>query len=77
MLSQLWALVIRQAQLVKGNVAQYISAWVACLMVGSIFGSVYYNMKLDADGGFKRGGAIFSALLFNGMVTSSLVSTYS
>lgn len=41
-----------------------------------MFGSVFYNMPLTATGGFTRGGALFSSLLFNAFVCLLILYLY-
>lgn len=66
--AQLWALIVRQAQIIKGNTQLLGSTFMSAAMLALIFGAVFYKMDLSADGGFTRGGALFSSVLFNGMV---------
>ncbi len=47
------------------------SRYFSVVVQGFVFGSVFYNMPLTATGGFTRGGALFSSLLFNAFVCFS------
>lgn len=67
--NQLFALVIRQAQILKQNLFLLLSICGTAILAGIVFGSVFYKMKTDVDGAFTRGGAIFLAIFYNAMVS--------
>lgn len=62
--SQLWALIIRQAQILRGNIQQLVSMVLSGVFIAIVFGTVYYQMELTGEGGFTRGGAIMSSLVY-------------
>eukprot|EP01114_Cavostelium_apophysatum_P010052 TRINITY_DN2344_c0_g1_i2.p1 TRINITY_DN2344_c0_g1~~TRINITY_DN2344_c0_g1_i2.p1 ORF type:complete len:923 (+),score=187.48 TRINITY_DN2344_c0_g1_i2:174-2942(+) len=62
--AQLGALMTRQTQIMRGNPAQYVSMMIGCLITGILFGTVFWNIPLNAAGGFARGGAILFSIFF-------------
>lgn len=66
---QLYALVARQAGMFWGDKFGIFSRYFSVIVQGLVFGSVFYKMPLNATGGFSRGGALFSSLLFNAFLS--------
>jgi ABC-type multidrug transport system ATPase subunit len=66
---QFWALLVRQALMFWGDKFGIFSRYFSVIVQGFVYGSVFYNMPLTATGGFTRGGALFSSLLFNAFIS--------
>jgi ATP-binding cassette subfamily G (WHITE) protein 2 (SNQ2) len=66
---QIGALVARQGAMFWGDKFGIFSRYFSVIVQGLVFGSVFYNMPLTATGGFTRGGALFSSLLFNAFLS--------
>lgn len=63
------ALVIRQSQIFIGSPFDIFTRYGSLLVQSFIFGSVFYNLPLNAIGGFTRGSALFCSVLFNCFVS--------
>lgn len=66
---QLYALTARQAGMFWGDKFGIFSRYFSVLVQGLVFGSVFYQMPLNAAGGFTRGGALFASILFNAFLS--------
>lgn len=66
---QFSALVARQAGMFYGDKFGIFSRYFSVIVQGLVFGSVFFHMPLTATGGFTRGGALFSSLLFNAFLS--------
>ncbi|KAJ3078147.1 hypothetical protein HDU99_000758 [Rhizoclosmatium hyalinum] len=62
---QAMLLIIREMQIVRGNLAQVIIKYFVNILMAAIVGSVYLQVPVTPAGAYTRGGAIFFALLFN------------
>ncbi|GAA5893783.1 hypothetical protein JCM8208_001243 [Rhodotorula glutinis] len=64
--AQVWALSVRQWQLRLQNRADLIFLNLSSIIIALIIGSVFYQLPATAAGAFRRGGAIFLGVIFNG-----------
>ncbi|BGP47011.1 ATP-binding cassette transporter snq2 [Rhodotorula kratochvilovae] len=64
--AQVWALSVRQFQLRLQNRADLIFLYSSNIAISLIIGSVFYQLPQSAAGAFRRGGAIFLGVIFNG-----------
>lgn len=56
----------REYQLVKGQRHVYYTKWVTTIILCFTVGSLYYDLTVNAQGAFTRGGLLFFALILNG-----------
>ncbi|KAI7870736.1 ABC-2 type transporter-domain-containing protein [Spinellus fusiger] len=68
---QIYALTVRQYQLIMGDKGSLISRYGGVLFKGLIMASTFYMMSSDAMGTFSRGGAFLFSLLFNALIAQS------
>eukprot|EP01117_Protostelium_nocturnum_P006316 TRINITY_DN227_c0_g1_i1.p1 TRINITY_DN227_c0_g1~~TRINITY_DN227_c0_g1_i1.p1 ORF type:complete len:1474 (-),score=463.74 TRINITY_DN227_c0_g1_i1:47-4363(-) len=68
---QVLALTIRQLQLIWMDKFGLVTRYFSVLAQSLIYGSVFYQLSLNVSGGFSRGGALFSALLFNAFTSQA------
>ncbi|KAJ8097450.1 ABC-2 type transporter-domain-containing protein [Lipomyces tetrasporus] len=61
-------LIKRQFQLQWQDQVSLRSKLINSIVIGLVFGSLFYNIKQDTSGAFNRGGILFFALVFNGWV---------
>ncbi|KAK9486914.1 ABC-2 type transporter-domain-containing protein [Lipomyces starkeyi] len=61
-------LVMRQLQLQWQDQVSLRSKLINSVVIGLVFGSLFYNIRQDTSGAFNRGGILFFALVFNGWV---------
>ncbi|KAM9955245.1 hypothetical protein ACTFIW_000745 [Dictyostelium discoideum] len=66
---QVIALTIRNFQIIWGDKFSLISRYSSVLVQAPIYGSVFFAMSNSIDGAFTRGGAIFSSILFNALLS--------
>lgn len=64
--SQILECLRREYQLVKGQRHVYYTKWVTTIILSFTVGSLYYDLTVDAQGAFTRGGLVFFALILNG-----------
>jgi len=69
--SQAFGLAYREAQLQMGNKLGLISRYASVIIQALIYGSVFYQLPTDSSGAFRRGGAIFSAILQNAFMSQA------
>ncbi|PRP87719.1 hypothetical protein PROFUN_02419 [Planoprotostelium fungivorum] len=62
---QVKALTVRQVQLIWMDKFDLVTRYLSVIAQALIYGSVFFNLSRDPSGGFSRGGAIFSGLIFN------------
>jgi ATP-binding cassette subfamily G (WHITE) protein 2 (SNQ2) len=63
---QLWECLLREIQLVRGQKIVHYGKWIATIILCLIIGSEYFDVSVDAQGAFTRGGLLFFALIVNG-----------
>jgi len=66
---QVKALAIRQSQIFLGNKFDITTRYASVIIQALIYGSAFYHLPLTSTGVFTRGGAIFSAILFNSFIS--------
>ncbi|KAI8351922.1 ABC-2 type transporter-domain-containing protein [Mortierella sp. GBAus27b] len=69
--NQIWAMTIRQTQLVKGDIASLISRYVSMLIKAAVVGTCFLLLPKDSSGAFTRGGVLFFSLLFNSLIAQA------
>jgi len=62
---QIFVLFVRTFQIWKNNVFAICTSYGSVIIQALIYSSVFYHMPLTATGGYIRGGALFSSILFN------------
>eukprot|EP01132_Coremiostelium_polycephalum_P010253 gene10253-12576_t len=67
--TQVRALTIRQCQLIWGDQFSFWFRYVSIIVQSLIYGSVFFQLDKGMNGLFTRGGAIFSAILFNAFLS--------
>ncbi|KAG9324330.1 hypothetical protein KVV02_006576 [Mortierella alpina] len=70
-LNQVWAMTIRQVQLVRGDISSLISRYVSMLILAVIVGTCFFMLPTTSSGAFTRGGVIFFSLLFNALISQA------
>ncbi|KAF5026954.1 hypothetical protein F66182_984 [Fusarium sp. NRRL 66182] len=73
-LDQAKACIIRQYQIVFGDMATFIVKQLSMIAQGLIGGSLFYNASDDSAGLFIKSGAVFVALLANSLISMSEVT---
>jgi len=68
---QVKALVIRQSAVFFGSKFGIVTRYLSVIVQALIYGSAFYNLPLNSSGVFTRGGAIFSAIMFNSFLSVS------
>eukprot|EP01133_Synstelium_polycarpum_P015912 gene15912-18915_t len=68
-MTQVMALTIRHLQIIWGDKMAIFSRYISVLMQALIYGSVFYQLAHNLGGVFTRGGALFSAILFNAFLS--------
>lgn len=63
---QIWECLLREIQLVRGQIIIHYFKWITTIILCLIIGSEYYDVSTDAQGAFTRGGLLFFALIVNG-----------
>ena len=71
---QLKAAVIRQYQILKGDLPVVLVKQGSNIIQALSSGSLFYNTSTDSSGIFLRSGAIFVAILFNSLIAQSEVT---
>ncbi len=71
---QLTAAVIRQYQILKGDLPVVLVKQGSNIIQALSSGSLFYNTSTDSSGIFLRSGAIFVAILFNSLIAQSEVT---
>ncbi|KAK3823093.1 MAG: ABC-2 type transporter-domain-containing protein [Benniella sp.] len=69
--NQIWAMTIRQVQLVRGDIASLISRYVSMIIKAAVVGTCFLLLPKDSSGAFTRGGVLFFSLLFNSLITQA------
>ncbi|KAF9435109.1 hypothetical protein BGZ76_006883 [Entomortierella beljakovae] len=69
--NQIVGLVIRQVQLVKGDIGTLISRYVSVVAKAAIIGTCFLLLEKTSDGAFTRGGVLFYSLLFNSLIAQA------
>ncbi|KAI9047875.1 hypothetical protein LZ554_007677 [Drepanopeziza brunnea f. sp. 'monogermtubi'] len=72
--TQVKAAVIRQYQILWGDQATFIIKQASNVVLGLVFGSLFYDAPANSGGIFVKGGAIFLALLQNALLALSEVN---
>ncbi|EGG25223.1 hypothetical protein DFA_03471 [Cavenderia fasciculata] len=67
--TQVRALTLRHAQIIWGDKFSICSRYFSVLIQSFIYGSLFFLQPKDLSGLFTRGGAIFSALMFNAFLS--------
>eukprot|EP01132_Coremiostelium_polycephalum_P003857 gene3857-4808_t len=67
--TQVRALTIRHFQFIWGDQFSLWSRYVSIIIQSLIYGSVFFQLDKNINGLFTRGGAIFSAILFNAFLS--------
>ncbi|KAK5575307.1 hypothetical protein RB653_010565 [Dictyostelium firmibasis] len=67
--AQTIALTQRQLSLTWGDKFTLTSRFLTILVLSFIFGGIYFQQPLTTDGLFTRGGAMFSSIIFNCILT--------
>eukprot|EP01133_Synstelium_polycarpum_P019406 gene19406-23237_t len=67
--TQVVALTIRHFQIIWGDKFSICSRYFSVIVQSLVYGSVFFQLADDIGGVFTRGGAIFSALLFNAFLS--------
>ncbi|KAK1511382.1 menadione-induced gene-12 [Colletotrichum costaricense] len=62
--SQVWICVVRQYQILVGDLATFLMKQGASLIQALVAGSLYYNAPSDSTGLFLKGGILFWSLLY-------------
>ncbi|KAL9604583.1 MAG: hypothetical protein Q9179_001809 [Wetmoreana sp. 5 TL-2023] len=65
-LHQIMECLRREYQLVKGQRRVYYTKWVTTIVLCLTVGSLHYDLAVNAQGAFTRGGILFFALILNG-----------
>lgn len=73
LLSQIWICVIRQYQIIRGDMTTFFMKQGANLIQALVAGSMYYMSPNDSSGIFLKGGALFWSVLYNCMTMMSEV----
>eukprot|EP01117_Protostelium_nocturnum_P006317 TRINITY_DN227_c0_g2_i2.p1 TRINITY_DN227_c0_g2~~TRINITY_DN227_c0_g2_i2.p1 ORF type:complete len:1432 (-),score=505.14 TRINITY_DN227_c0_g2_i2:66-4361(-) len=68
---QVKALTARQLQLIWMDKFGLVTRYFSVIAQSLIYGSVFLSLSLNVAGGFSRGGALFSALLFNAFTSQA------
>jgi ATP-binding cassette subfamily G (WHITE) protein 2 (SNQ2) len=72
---QVYALWIRQLNMLFGDKFDIFVSYFTALTVSLIAGSLFYQLPVTAAGAFTRGGVLFIALLFNSLTAFSELPT--
>ncbi|KAL9596515.1 MAG: hypothetical protein Q9219_005736 [cf. Caloplaca sp. 3 TL-2023] len=64
--SQILECLRREYQLVKGQRRVYYTKWITTVILCFTVGSLYYDLSVNAQGAFTRGGLLLFALILNG-----------
>eukprot|EP01132_Coremiostelium_polycephalum_P010385 gene10385-12755_t len=70
-ITQVMALTLRHFQIIWGDKFSICSRYFSVLVQSLIYGSVFFQLEDNISGLFTRGGAIFSALLFNAFLSQA------
>ncbi|KAI9925375.1 hypothetical protein ASPWEDRAFT_46883 [Aspergillus wentii DTO 134E9] len=71
--TQVWVCVIRQYQIINGDMVTFIMKQSSNVAQALIAGSLYYMAPNDSSGIFLKGGALFWSVLYNSMTMMSEV----
>ncbi len=71
--SQVWACVLRQYQIIGGDLKTFGMKQGANLIQALVAGSMYYMAPNDSSGIFLKGGALFWSVLYNSLTAMSEV----
>lgn len=72
--SQVWACVLRQYQILGGDLATFTMKQGANIIQALVAGSMYYMAPNDSSGIFLKGGALFWSVLYNSLTAMSEVA---
>ena len=72
--SQVWACIYRQYQIIRGDKITFIVKQIATVIQSLVVGSLFYMASDDSAGSFYKSGAIFFALLYQGLMAMSEVT---
>lgn len=71
--AQVWVCVIRQYQIINGDMVTFLMKQGSNIVQALIAGSLYYMAPNDSSGIFLKGGALFWSVLYNSMTMMSEV----
>ncbi|KAL8687136.1 MAG: hypothetical protein Q9218_006609 [Villophora microphyllina] len=63
---QIWECLRREYQMIKAQRRVYYTKWVTTIILCLTVGSLYYDLTVNAQAAFTRGGLIFFAIILNG-----------
>ncbi|EGC32812.1 hypothetical protein DICPUDRAFT_155206 [Dictyostelium purpureum] len=67
--TQVRALTIRNSQIIWGDKFSLVSRYLSVIIQSFVYGSIFFQLDKTIEGLFTRGGAIFSAILFNAFLS--------
>ncbi|KAN0008641.1 hypothetical protein ACTFIU_009368 [Dictyostelium citrinum] len=70
-ITQVKALIVRNSQIIWGDKFSLISRYLSVFTQSFVYGSIFFQMEKTIPGLFTRGGAIFSAILFNAFLSEA------
>ncbi|EGC31159.1 hypothetical protein DICPUDRAFT_40327 [Dictyostelium purpureum] len=68
-IGQIWALTNRQFLLVYGDKFTLVTGLLTVIIQSFIYGGIFFQQEKSVNGLFTRGGAIFSSIIFNCILT--------
>ncbi|EGG18744.1 ABC transporter G family protein [Cavenderia fasciculata] len=68
-ITQVSALTVRHFQLIWGDKFSIVSRYLSIIIQSFIYGSLFFLLDKDLSGLFTRGGALFSAIMFNAFLS--------
>lgn len=71
--SQVWACIVRQYQIIGGDMVTFSMKQASNLIQALVAGSLYYQASNDSSGIFIKGGVLFWSVLYNSMTAMSEV----
>ncbi|KAI1297534.1 hypothetical protein EDD11_007114 [Mortierella claussenii] len=69
--NQIWAMTIRQVQLIRGDIGSLISRYASMLIKAAVVGTCFLLLPTNSSGAFTRGGVLFFSLLFNALIAQA------
>ncbi|ORZ27232.1 ABC-2 type transporter-domain-containing protein [Lobosporangium transversale] len=73
--NQIWAMVIRQIYLVRGNIGSLVSRYISMIVLAIMVGTCFLLLPTTSTGAFTRGGLIYFSVLFNALVAEEELTT--
>jgi ATP-binding cassette subfamily G (WHITE) protein 2 (SNQ2) len=70
---QIKTLLIREFELIMGDKGAIFGKFFSVISKAFIYATAYLLLAVNVEGAFSRGGALFISVLFNSLVSPSLI----